>query len=402
MKFAIIKERITPPDPRVVFSPSKLKEVTRRFPKAQFKIEASNDRTFPDDAYRKEGFEVTSDVSDCDVFIGIKEVPAEALFPNKTYMFFSHTIKKQAHNRKLLKAILDKNITLYDHETLVDRHGVRLIGFGKYAGIVGAYNAFRTWGLKFNSWELPTAQHLNSTTALQEELGKLKLPSIKILVTGNGRVAKSVHMMLDTMGIKAVSVAEFLNGSFNEPVYCKVHVGDYNIHKSGKTFINADFYKNPQDYKSNFMRFAQVADLLITGHFYSAGAPKFYTQADVKSPRFNIKVVADISCDVNGPLATTLRASNIDNSIYGYDPETGSEVDYRNQKAIAVMAVSNLPCEIPKDASRGFGEVFSQEIIPAFFNKDKDGILQRAKITENGKLTPKFSYLQDFVDDNEL
>lgn len=401
MKFAIIKERITPPDPRVVFSPLQLKAVQLKFPEAHFKIEASEVRTFPDEAYTKAGFEVSNDVSDCDVFIGIKEVPIEALIPNKTYMFFSHTIKKQVHNQKLLSTILDKNITLYDHETLVNQHGVRLIGFGKYAGIVGTYNAFRTWGLKFNVWKLPKASRLDNSSALLEQLKLLELPNIKIVVTGNGRVAKSVQMILDGMGIKKVEVKAFLNHTFKTPVYCKIHVTDYYKHKDEMFFENSDFYENPRHYDSNFMPFAKAADMLIAGHFYSEGAPKFYTKTDVKSPDFKVKVVADISCDVNGALATTIRISNINNPIYGYHKDSGNEVDFKNKKAIAVMAVSNLPCEIPKDSSLGFGEVFSQEILPAFFNKDKDGILRRAKITENGKLTPKFAYLQDFVDGNE-
>ncbi|MBU2950195.1 NAD(P)-dependent oxidoreductase [Tamlana agarivorans] len=398
LKFAIIKERKTPPDRRVVFSPSKLLEVKAQFPNAEFKIEASNIRVFSDEEYKNAGFEVSHNIADCDMMIGIKEVPIEALIPNKTYLFFSHTIKKQVHNRQLLKAVLEKNITLIDFETMVNSQRKRLIGFGKYAGIVGTYNGFRTWGLKYNAWQLPKAGQLSGKQDLLNHLKTLKLPNLKILVTGNGRVANGVQDMLDAMSIEAVSVDAFLNNIFHEPVYCKIHVSDYYKHKAGTVFNKEHFYENPQDYESDFMKFAREADLLFTGHFYSEGAPYFYTRTDVQSLDFNIKVVADISCDVNGPIATTLRSSNIEAPIYGYDPETGTETDFKNKNAIAVMAVSNLPCELPKDASEGFGEVFLQEILPAFFNTDKDGILQRAKITENGKLTPNFKYLQDFVD----
>ncbi|HEX9828407.1 MAG TPA: alanine dehydrogenase, partial [Flavobacteriaceae bacterium] len=128
MTFAIIKERKSPPDRRVVFSPSELLKVKKQFPEAIFKIEPSEIRVFSDEAYRSKGFEVTENVSDCDVMIGVKEVPIEALIPNKKYFFFSHTIKKQPYNRKLLKAILEKNIELYDHETIVNAQGFRLIG----------------------------------------------------------------------------------------------------------------------------------------------------------------------------------------------------------------------------------------------------------------------------------
>ncbi|MGB5418085.1 NAD(P)-dependent oxidoreductase [Algibacter sp.] len=398
MKFAIIKERKNPPDRRVVFSPSKLAEAKKQFPEATFKVEASDIRVFPDNQYKAAGFEVTNNVSDGDVMIGVKEVPIDALIPNKKYFFFSHTIKKQPYNRKLLKAILEKNIELYDHETIVNEKGFRLIGFGRYAGIVGAYNGFRAWGLKYNSWSLPKAGPLPNQAALISELHKIKLPNIKILLTGSGKVANGSQEMLDAMHIKSVSVPDYLSKTFSEPVYCKIDVLDYNKRKDGKVKDNFDFFNNPKDYDSNFMRFAKVTDYFIAGHFYGDGAPYLYTRADVKSPDFNIKVVADVSCDVDGPVATTLKASTIADPIYGYDPQTEKEIDYKNDNAITVMAVDNLPCELPKDASEGFGDMFLKHVIPAFFNNDADGILHRALITKNGKLTEKFSYLQDYVD----
>ncbi|MCL5129990.1 NAD(P)-dependent oxidoreductase [Algibacter sp. L4_22] len=400
MKFAVIKERKNPPDRRVVFSPSKLAEAQKQFPQATFKVESSDIRVFSDKEYQNLGFEVSENVSDCDVMLGVKEVPIDALIPNKKYFFFSHTIKKQPYNRKLLKAVLDKNIELYDHETIVNEKGFRLIGFGRYAGIVGAYNGFRAWGLKYNTWQLPKAGPLPNQQALISELNKLELSNIKILLSGSGKVANGSQEMLDAMNIKSVSVTDYLNSAFSEPVYCKIDVLDYNKRKDGRVIDNQDFFDNPQDYESDFMRFAKVTDYYIAGHFYGDGAPFLYTRTDVKSPDFNIKVVADISCDVDGPVATTLRASTIADPVYGYDPKTESEIDYKNDKAIVVMAVDNLPCELPQDASEGFGEMFLKAVIPAFFNNDPDGVLQRAKMTENGKLSENFSYLQGYVDGN--
>ncbi|SEQ82988.1 Alanine dehydrogenase/PNT, N-terminal domain [Hyunsoonleella jejuensis] len=402
MKFAIIKERKNPPDRRVVFSPTKLAEARAQFSQAGFKVESSDIRVFPDAAYTALGFEVSTDVSDCDVLIGVKEVPINALIPNKTYFFFSHTIKKQPYNRKLLQAILEKNIELYDHETIVNEKGFRLIGFGRYAGIVGAYNGFRAWGLKYNSWQLPKAGPLPNQAALINELNNIDVPNIKILLTGSGKVANGAQEMLDAMQIKSVSVQDYLNKSFDTPVYCKIDVLDYNKRLDGIEVTDVfDFFNHPEKYESNFMRFAKVTDFYIAGHFYGDGAPYLYTREDVKSPDFNIKVVADISCDVDGPVATTLRASTIADPIYGYHPETEQEIDYKDDSAIAVMAVDNLPCELPQDASEGFGEMFLEHVIPAFFNNDKEGVLQRAKITEKGKLTERFSYLQDYVDELE-
>lgn len=398
IKFAIIKERKNPPDRRVVFSPSKLAEAKGQFPDASFNVESSDIRVFSDEQYASQGFEVTNNVADCEVMIGVKEVPIENLIPNKKYFYFSHTIKKQPYNRELLKAMLDKNIEMYDHETIVNNEGFRLIGFGRYAGIVGAYNGFRAWGLKFNTFKLPKAGPLPDQEALINELNNIILPNIKILLTGSGKVSNGSQEMLDAMHIKSVSVEDYLTSTFNEPVYCKIDVLDYNKRKDGNVIDVFDFFNNPQDYDANFMRFAKVTDYYIAGHFYGDGAPYLYTREDVKSENFNIKVVADVSCDVDGPVATTLRASTIADPIYGYDPETESEIDFKDYRAIVVMAVDNLPCELPKDASEGFGDQFLEYVIPAFFNNDADGILERAKITENGKLTKRFAYLQDYVD----
>jgi len=401
MKFGIIKERKNPPDRRVVFSPQKLQEFQQQFPEATIVVESSDIRIFSDEAYAKAGFEITEDLSDCDVLIGVKEVPIAALIPNKKYFFFSHTIKKQPYNRDLLKAMLEKNIILYDHEVITDSRGNRLIGFGRYAGLVGAYNGFRALGMKTQSFSLPKAESLADLPALINQLNSIKLPAIKILLTGTGKVARGAKEILDAMNIKAVAISEYLTTSYNEPVYCKIDVLDYNKRTDGQVLTNRDFYNNPSAYVSNFMRFAKVTDYFIAGHFFGEGSPYLFTREDAKSDQFNIHLVADISCDIDGPVASTLRASTIADPIYGYDPETASEVAYTSPGAITVMAVDNLPCELPKDASDGFGDLFLTHVIPAFFNDDKDGILARAAMTKAQELTPRYEYLQGYVNGEE-
>ena len=401
MKFGIIKERKNPPDRRVVFSPSKLKEFKDTFTAATLLVESSDIRVFSDTQYRDAGLEVTDNVSNCDILVGVKEVPIEALIPNKKYFFFSHTIKKQPYNRDLLNAILEKNITLFDHETIIKENGARLIGFGRYAGIVGAYNGFRAIGLKNATFNLPKAQDLDNLQELIAALNSIEIPNLKILLTGTGKVAYGAKEMLDAMNIKKVAIDAYLSKTFNEPVYCLIDVLDYNKRTDGKNTTNTHFYNNPEAYVSDFMRFAAVTDFFIAGHFYGNGAPYLYTRENAKEAKFNIQFVADISCDVDGPVASTLRASTIADPIYGYNPQTENEVNYKDTDAIVVMAVDNLPCELPKDASEGFGEMFLEHVIPAFFNTDEDGVLERAKMTENGKLTARFSYLQDFVDGKE-
>lgn len=401
MKFGIIRERKNPPDRRVVLSPEACQNVLSHFPKAEILVESSPIRVFSDQEYAQKGLPVVTDMDDCDVLLGVKEVPIDALVPNKKYFFFSHTIKKQPYNRDLLRAILEKNIELYDHEVITNPKGQRLVAFGRYAGIVGTYNGFRTYGLKHDSYQLPKAETLKDQQALIAELQKINLPNIKILLTGRGRVGNGAKEMLDAMGLKKVGVDDYLKKTFQKPVYCQIDASEYNKRKDGVRGNKADFFKNPQEYRSNFFRFAKVTDFYIAGHFYGDGAPYLYTREDVKHPDFNISVVADISCDIDGPVATTLRASTIADPIYGYDPQSETETDFKKEGAVAVMAVDNLPCELPRDASNGFGEAFSKYVVPAFFNNDADGILERARMTQNGKLTERFSYLQGYVDGRE-
>ena len=398
MKFGIIKERKNPPDRRVVFTPDELVRFKQNYPQAEIKVESSDIRIFTDEQYAHLGFEVTTDVSDCDVLFGVKEVPIEALIPNKKYFFFSHTIKKQPYNRKLLVAILEKKIELYDHETIVDEKGKRLIGFGRYAGIVGAYNAFRAFGIKFELFNLPKAETLSGKEALVEKLRRPILPPIKIVLTGHGKVGNGAKEILDAMKIKEVTIANYLTKNYSEPVYTQIDISDYNKRKDGKPFDKNDFYKNPSEYTSDFERFTKVSDLFIAGHFYGNEAPVILSQDMLRAKDCKIKVVADVSCDVNGPIACTLKASTIAEPLFGYLPSEHKEVDVFHPAAIVVMSVDNLPCELPKDASEGFGEMFMKHVVPAFFNDDQDGILQRAKITENGKLTERFQYLQEYVD----
>lgn len=398
MKFGIIKERKNPPDRRVVFVPTELAKLKQLYHDATVEVESSDIRIFSDVQYQSLGIKITDDVSDCDVLFGVKEVPVENLIPDKSYFFFSHTIKKQPYNRKLLKAVLEKNIDLYDHETIVDSNSRRLIGFGKYAGMVGVYNGIRAFGIKFELFKLPKAETLAGKDALIMHLKRITLPPLKFVITGTGKVGSGAKEILDAIKIKEITVENYLTKNYTQPVYVQLDVLEYNKRIDGQVLDFNDFVTHPEAYVSDFEKFTKVTDIYFTGHFYASEAPVILTREMLNASDCKIKVVADISCDVNGPIACTLRSSTIAEPIYGYWPVEGTEVDVFHPGAIVVMAVDNLPCEIPKDASEGFGEQFMEHVIPAFFNGDKDGILQRAKITEKGKLTPRFSYLQDYVD----
>uniref|UniRef100_UPI00404A41CE NAD(P)-dependent oxidoreductase n=1 Tax=Flavobacterium sp. TaxID=239 RepID=UPI00404A41CE len=400
MKIGLIKERKNPPDRRVVFSPNHLKTLKANFPELNIVVEKSPIRVFSDSSYEEAGFDVVDDVSDCDVLLGVKEVPIDALIPNKKYFFFSHTIKKQPYNKKLLQAILEKNITLFDHETLTDESNRRIVGFGRYAGIVGAYNGLRGFGQKFELFNIPKASTLADQAALVKELKKHTFPPIKIVLTGSGKVAYGAKEILDALKFKQVSSDDFLNKNYSQPVFTQIDVLDYNKRKDGKVLDNHDFYSHPEAYESDFEKYTKVSDMFIAGHFYGDNAPVILSRTMLQSPTNKIQVVADISCDIDGPVACTLKASTIAEPFFGYSASKHQEVSFNDADAILVMSVDNLPCELPKDASEGFGVMFGEAVIPAFFNNDADGILKRAQITDNGKLTPRFEYLTDYVKSN--
>lgn len=398
--FALIKERKSPPDRRVVFSPQKCQEVMNTFPEANILVEASDIRVFSNAEYRDAGCPVVENVEGAEVLLGVKEVPVEELIPKKKYFFFSHTIKKQPYNRKLLQAILEKKIELYDHETIVRANNARLIGFGYYAGLVGAYNGFRALGLRDDLFELPKVETLRDLAEVKRELNKIKLPeNLRIILSGTGKVTRGAKEILDHLKIREVTDPEYLSETFEEPVYCLIDVTEYVKRSDGEPMDKFAFYKDPSGHESDFMQYARVSDMFIAGHFYGDGAPYLFTREDAKRSDFAINLVADISCDIDGPVASTLRASTIEEPFYGYDAQAEAEVPFGAPNSIAVMAVDNLPCELPKDASEGFGDMFMEHVVPAFFDGDADGILERARITTSeGTLTERFSYLQDYVD----
>jgi len=396
MKIGIIREYKNPPDKRVVFSPKKCSEIVKIFPRIKFKVERSDIRCFSDYEYEKYGIELSEDLSDCDVLIGVKEVPIEKLIANKKYFFFSHTIKKQPYNKKLLQEIINKNIDLFDHETIVDKLNNRLIGFGYYAGVIGVYNGFRAYGLKKNLFKMPKAIELKDRNHFDDLIKKLEIPKIKILLSGKGRVGSGAKEVLDFLRIRQVSVKDFIEIDFHEPVYVNVDVLDYNYSNSIENSIS-NFYSYPEKFVSTFSKFFPVTDIYFAGHYHNPNAPKLITNNNLKKKNFNIDVIADISCDINGPIACTIRPSTIENPIYGFHKTKLVECDFHNPNSIAVMAVDNLPCELPRDSSEMFGDMFLKYVIPSFFNDDKDDILKNSQITSNGQLTLRFKYLLDYI-----
>ncbi|QMU29239.1 NAD(P)-dependent oxidoreductase [Adhaeribacter radiodurans] len=395
----IIREGKIPPDKRVPLTPLKCQEAVSVFPELEIIVQPSAIRSYSDQEYRDLNIRVQEDLSECDVLMGVKEVPIPDLLFNKTYFFFSHTIKKQPHNQPLLQAILEKNITLIDYETLTNIKGERTVAFGRYAGIVGAYNGIMTYGKKSKLFDLHPAHQCLDIEDMEEEYFKVKaLPPIKIAVTGGGRVAQGIMEVLDKMGIRKVSVYDYLYHSFTEPVYAQLHSSDYNRRRDGRVWDNADFYRNPHEYESTFEKFIPVTDVLMAGAYWNPAAPKLFTSEDMQRPDFKITTIADVTCDVDGSLPCTKRASSIPDPVYDYNPFT-QQLDpaFSRPENITVMAVDNLPCELPRSASRDFGRQLIDEVFPHLVNNDPEGILARATIAQNGKLTERYAYLQEYA-----
>ncbi|WP_426060410.1 NAD(P)-dependent oxidoreductase [Hymenobacter sp. B1770] len=401
MSFTIglIREGKTPPDKRVPLTPKKCVEAQATFANLTVVVQSSPVRGYSDQEYRDLGLEVREDISGCDVLMGVKEVPPAQLIAGKTYLFFSHTVKKQPANRNLLREVLNKKITLIDYELLTNAQGERIVAFGRYAGIVGAYNALLTYGRKHRLFALKPAHECLDMDDMQEEFFKVKkLPPIKMVVTGSGRVAKGALEVLDRMGIRRVSVYDYLYLTFKEPVYTQLRSSDYNRRRDGRVWDTADFHANPQEYESTFDLFLPVTDLLIACAYWHPSAPRLFEEADTQRPDFRINTIADVTCDVNGSVPTTKRSSSIADPAFDYNPLTGElEAPYARPANITVMAVDNLPCELPRNASRDFGRQLLDNVLPHLVGNDSEGIIARATIARDGELMPRYQYLADYV-----
>ncbi len=417
MKLGIIREGKVPPDSRVLFTPKQCAALQQKY-KVEFIVQPSPGRCLNDDLYRKAGITISEDVSECDVLMGIKEVPKDQLVPGKKYFFFSHTIKEQPYNRDLLKKIIRENITLMDYEVLTNTKKQRVIAFGRFAGIVGAHNGMMTYGNRTNAFDLQQMHKYDDYAEAIAYYKTLKFPKMKIVVTGTGRVANGAAEVFDHMNIRKVSPKDFINNNYNEAVYTQLDCIDYVTKKiptelwqewqdnkdKGMTkpvmkFELMDFFKNPGDYESIFEPYTKVADLMVNGIYWDNDAPQFFSKEDMKKEDFNIKVIADVTCDI-APVASipsTLFATTIAKPVFGYDPATGEATEPYQDHTIDMMTIDNLPNELPKDASKSFGEQFTEHVIEELLGIKDTGMIERATIAQNGKLGPHFQYLENYV-----
>lgn len=404
---SIIKEaRID--ENRTPFTPNQIQTLIANFPNLQILVQPSKNRCFKDEDYSKAGAKIEEDISHSDIIFGVKEVEISTLIENKTYLFFSHTTKVRKYinqatqdkaiiyKKELLREIIKKNITLIDYENIRDftGRGYRYLGFGRFAGIVGCYNTLNLY-LKLQKKQLlPRAFKINSYKKIRELISKQNFNKLKILLTGRGNVAKGSMEVLKHANIKQISINDYLHKKYDEAVFCNISTKDYVERNDSKDYSHQDFILNSHEYKSKAKNFLVNADMLIAGHYWDPKFPKLFYPDQINKFK-NLKIIGDITCDINGSIPTTTRSTSIAKPYYSIDINSMKEIDLGNQ-GIAIMAVDNLPSELPNEASEEFGESVISEVLPFLINED-DGRINRATTTSQGKFCTPFSYLKDFI-----
>jgi len=393
---------------RTPFSPAQVSIILNKFSNIKIIVQPSNRRCFKDEDYQKAGAQVTDDLSSADIIFGVKEVDISALIEGKTYLFFSHTskvrqyiaqtIKDEAiiYKKELLREVIKKKITLIDYENIreISGEGYRYLGFGRFAGIIGTYNTLNLYLKLFNKKSLPRAFEINNYKEIKKLISKQNFNKIKILLTGSGRASKGSIELLKQANIKQVSINDYLNKKYNEAIFCNISATKHVERKDGKASSYQDFNLNPHEYISKIKNYLFDTDIFIACHYWDQKLPKIFSPKEIGEFK-NLKIIGDVTCDINGSVPTTIRSTSIAEPYYSINTDTMKEIDL-NSKNITVMAVDNLPSELPREASEEFGDSIITEVLPYLINKD-DGRINRATTASNGKFFKNFAYLINFI-----
>jgi saccharopine dehydrogenase (NAD+, L-lysine forming) len=393
----LIREGKIPADARVALTPAQCKWIRQHHPEVKIIVQQSNVRCFTDKEYAVAGVEVKEDLAECDILLGIKEVPTDMLIENKKYLFFSHTKKLQPFNQKLLQKIIEKNITLIDYECLEHEDGARIIGFGFFAGIVGAHNGMMAYGNRTGSFHLERVNAGKNLQHLIHTYFGLKLPNIKIAVTGSGRVAHGVLEIMNLMGIHEVEAEDFLEKEYVYPVYVHLKGADLYVRKTDGKYSRTDFHEHPENYDCTFKQYIAATDILMNGIYWEQKIPRLFEMEDLQKPNFRIQTIADITDDFGGSVPCNIGDSTIAEPIYGVDKNTFTRTAPYLPNSIDIMAVGNLPNELPRDASRYFGEQLIKHVFTGLFSGQQNRLINNATIVKNGKLNDNYAYMSDYA-----
>lgn len=397
LTIGLIREGKTPPDNRVALTPAHCRWILKNQPGIRIIVQPSKNRCFSDQEYALAGVEMSDDLGPCDILFGIKEVPVSMLLENKTYLFFSHTKKLQPHNRALLQAIIKKKITLIDYECLEHEDGKRIIGFGFFAGIVGAHNGLMAYGKRTGAFSLDRVNSGKSFHHLVHTYFGLKLPPVKIAVTGSGRVAHGVLEIMNLIGIHEVEADEFLEKPFTYPVYVHLKGADLYRHKITGHYKREHFHEHPEEYECTFRKFIPHTDILMNGIYWDKQIPRLFEMEDIKQPAFRIQTIADITDDANGSVPCNIGDSTIEDPVYGINKQTFEKTAPYLADSVDIMAVGNLPNELPRDASRYFGEQLIKYVLKELF-EGNSRIIDKATIVKKGELTNDYEYMREYAE----
>ena len=397
IKIGLLKEGKVPADNRVALTPAQCKWLQKTHPDVTVVVQASDSRCYSDSEYERAGTKITNDLNDCDILLGIKEVSERDLIGDKTYLFFSHTRKKQPYNQKMFQSIIEKKITLIDYECMEHEDGQRIIGFGFFAGIVGAHNGMMAYGERTRTFHLDRVYKQKDFKELIHSYFGVKLPNIKIAITGSGRVAHGVLEVMNLMEVIEVEKEEYLSREFAYPVYLQLKGADLYRHKIDGRYSRQHFHEHPEEYECLFENYVAYTDIVMNGVYWDVQVPKLFSIKKVSEPDFKIQVIADITDDTNGSVPINLGDQSIENPVYGVDRYTFQKTVQYQPNSVDIMAVGNLPNELPRDASKFFGEQLIKYILPDLLGKGSR-VIEDATIVKNGKLTEKFAYLQDYAE----
>ncbi|GAB3010980.1 NAD(P)-dependent oxidoreductase [Niabella terrae] len=397
IKIGLIKEEKTPTDNRVALTPEQCKWLLGIRNDIQIRVQPSTTRCFKDREYEQAGIELSEDMPGCDILLGIKEVPIHRLIDNKTYLFFSHTKKKQPHNKPLLRAVLDKKITLIDYECLEHDDGQRMIGFGFFAGIVGAHNGMMAYGNRTGLYRMDRVYKQKNFKELIHTYFGLKLPNLKVAITGSGRVAHGLIEIMNLMGLHEVEPEDYLVRRFSYPVFTQLKGSMLYSHKTTGTYFREDFHRHPENYHCKFLPFAAQTDILLNGVYWEPGIPPIFHREDIRKEDFIIQTIADVSDDKFGSIPINIDSQPIENPVYGVDKESFEKTAPYQAGSIDIMAVGNLPNELPRDASRYFGEQLIKFVLDDLTGAGSP-VLDRATIANAGRLGTHYQYLSAYAD----
>ncbi|HCL00333.1 MAG TPA: hypothetical protein DHW42_09570 [Candidatus Marinimicrobia bacterium] len=434
MQIGIRREDKNQWEARVPLTPGHIRELRNRY-RIKFLIQPSAIRTFSDDEYRRAGAIVQEDLSECDIVFAVKEMPIDFFLTGKKYIFFSHTIKGQAYNMPLLKRMVDLKTTLIDYEKITDENGRRLVFFGRFAGIAGMIDSFWALGRRLNDEgsqtifaELKQALNYPSLEAAKEvfrsqgeKLTKDGLPEsltpIIIGFAGYGNVSKGAQEIFDLFPFIEITPEElsafYQKGEFsNKHLYKVVFKEEHLVRPKnpGNNFELQDYYHHPEKYESKFEQYLPYLSVLVNAIYWDTMYPKLVTRKYLKEryesgTELPLKVIGDITCDIDGSIECNMSETDSGNPVYVYDP-IKEDVQYGTEgNGPVVLAVDNLPCELPKESSTVFSTVlkkFIPDLLKTDFSLGFDKVnlpaeLKRATILYNGEFTPDFEYMREFI-----